>query len=121
MGGRVSLQSVVCGRPRLPDELVQTVVSVRVGYGDGLAGDAVFFIGPITEIDEFTALTAKRTPGIILGPDDLFAAGRAFYLGAHRLQQLKEKRTSSSVTAARPGPGCMNLTVKRCLPPLTSA
>lgn len=80
-------------------------------------------VGPLPQIDEAAAFTAKGTPRILFGPLDWLLAGGAgndsgFF---HRLQQVILNRTGWPANCGRPFVTCRKRMLKRCRLPLTSA
>ena len=83
------------------EALVFAVVRI-VGINNRLAGNAVIFSRPFTQINQLAALAAKRPEGIVFGPDYFAPAGRAVHFNRHYiLQQLSRKATSSLICCGR--------------------
>ena len=86
------------------------------------AEDAMFFAGPLAEIDQSATLAAKGTPLLTFVPFHLGTAGGTVNKGAHIMQQVSLNGTSWLVCTAWPSARySKNLRVKRWRPPLTSA
>lgn len=90
---RVSPPFVICGRRvKGVDGLARRQFAVNHVFqviGRRFSGDAVFFIGPGTKINQTAAVTAKRAIGRFRCPCHPIAAGGAADHGgrAHRVQQ----------------------------------